>query len=150
MTNNVSKMYYSLEWAPRPIAEKGAQAFEKLEPCIKPYTRGETVDYGAILGVALLDPRICSLRNLSIKPRRSAPRPEAASRHKSPIGATDMKDPAKKPPSATRAAVEEKLDEEIEESFPASDPPANTPTSAGGPQRPQAKKATKGKPGRRG
>ena len=61
-----------------------------------------------------------------------------------------MKDPAKKPPSATRAAVEEKLDEEIEELFPASDPPANTPTSAGGPQRPQAKKATKGKPGPRG
>jgi hypothetical protein len=57
-------MYYPLERAPRPVAEKGAQAFEKLEPCIKPYTRGETVDYGAILGVALPDPRICSLPNL--------------------------------------------------------------------------------------
>jgi hypothetical protein len=66
------------------------------------------------------------------------------------MGATDMKGQAKKPSRAGRAAVEEKLDEEIEESFPASDPPANTPTSAGGPQRPQTKKATKGKPGRRG
>jgi hypothetical protein len=84
VTNNVSKMYYSLEWAPRPIAEKGAQAFEKLEPCIKPYTRGETVDYGAILGVALLDLRICSLPNLSIKPcggaRRGQRRRPATSR----------------------------------------------------------------------
>ena len=57
-----------------------------------------------------------------------------------------MKDPAKKPP---RTAVEDKLDEEIEELFPASDPPANTtPTSAGGPRRPQAKRSAKGKPGR--
>jgi hypothetical protein len=65
------------------------------------------------------------------------------------MGATDMKDQAKKPSRAGRAAVEEKLDEEIEESFPASDPPANTPTSAGGPERPQAKRTAKGKPGRR-
>ena len=59
-----------------------------------------------------------------------------------------MKDPAKKPP---RTAVEDKLDEEIEKSFPASDPPANTtPTSAGGPRRPQAKGSAKRKPGRTG
>ena len=62
-------------------------------------------------------------------------------------GATDMKDPAKKSPPT---AAEEKLDEEIEESFPASDPPANTPTSAGGPERPKAKRTKKGKSGRRG
>jgi hypothetical protein len=62
-----------------------------------------------------------------------------------------MKDPAKKPPRAPRTAAEEKLDEEIEESFPASDPPANTtPTSVGGPNRPPAKRAAKGKPGRPG
>jgi hypothetical protein len=61
-----------------------------------------------------------------------------------------MKDHAKKPPRARRAAVEEKLDEEIEESFPASDPPAITPTTVGGPHRLQAKVAAKRKPGRRG
>ena len=65
-------------------------------------------------------------------------------------GATNMKDPAKKPPREPRAAAEKKLDEEIEESFPASDQPANTPTSAGGPERPRAKRAAKGKAGRRG
>ena len=48
------------------------------------------------------------------------------------------------------SAAEEKLDEEIEESFPASDPPATTPTSAGGPARPQPKGAAKGKPKRSG
>jgi hypothetical protein len=58
-----------------------------------------------------------------------------------------MKDPTKKPPRAPRTEAEEKLDEEIEESFPASDPPAyTTPTSAGGPRRPPAKR----KPGRSG
>jgi len=61
-----------------------------------------------------------------------------------------MKEQAKKPPRGRRAAVEEKLDEEIEESFPASDPPAKTPTSAGGPERPKAKRPAKSGPGRRG
>lgn len=65
-------------------------------------------------------------------------------------GATDMKDQGKKPLRAPRAAAEDKLDEEIEELFPASDPPANTPTCVGSPPRPQAKRATKGKQGRRG
>ena len=59
-----------------------------------------------------------------------------------------MKD-QKKPPHAPRTTAEDKLDEEIEESFPASDPPANTPTSVGGPDRPQAKRPAKGKPARR-
>jgi hypothetical protein len=59
-----------------------------------------------------------------------------------------MKDQAKKPPRAPRTTAEEKLDEEIEESFPASDPPSNTPTSVGGPHRPKAKRAPRGKPGR--
>ncbi len=65
-------------------------------------------------------------------------------------GATNMKDPAKKSSRAPRPAAEDKLDEEIEELFPASDPPANTPTSAGGPERPRRKRSAKPKPGRPG
>jgi hypothetical protein len=62
-----------------------------------------------------------------------------------------MKKPRKSPPPKSRAKSEEKLDEELEESFPASDPPANTtPTSAGGPARPRAKRSAPGKPLQRG
>jgi hypothetical protein len=62
-----------------------------------------------------------------------------------------MKEPRKYPSPKSRTKSEEKLDEELEESFPASDPPANTtPTSAGGPARPHAKRPEPGKPPKRG
>jgi hypothetical protein len=62
-----------------------------------------------------------------------------------------MKEPRKSLPHKSRTKSEEKLDEELEESFPASDPPANTtPTSAGGPARPQTKRPAPGKPLQRG
>jgi hypothetical protein len=61
-----------------------------------------------------------------------------------------MKEPRKSPHTPSKKS-EEKLDEELEESFPASDPPANTtPTSAGGPARPRAKRPAPGKPAQRG
>jgi hypothetical protein len=47
-----------------------------------------------------------------------------------------MKAPSTSQPKKPHESEDEKLDEELEESFPASDPPANTPTSAGGPERP--------------
>lgn len=80
--NNLIKLYYVLEQASRSIAEKGAQAFEKLEPRIKPYTRGETVDYGAIPRGRAARPSLLQPRQpISIKPsRQSAARREAAAR----------------------------------------------------------------------
>jgi hypothetical protein len=73
-------------------------------------------------------------------------RPSPKSLH----GAAGMKEPRKSPPRKSPAKSDEKLDEELEESFPASDPPANTtPTTVGGPARPQAKRPTPGKPPRR-
>ncbi len=65
-------------------------------------------------------------------------------------GAAGMKEPRKSPPRRSPTKSEEKLDEELEESFPASDPPSNTPTSAGGPERSEAKHPKPDKPPRRG
>lgn len=60
--------------------------------------------------------------------------------------AVGMKEP-RKPPPKPRSQSEEKLDEQLEGSFPASDPPAKTtPTWAGGPARPRARRFPPAKP----
>ena len=87
---------------------------------------------------------------IGLAPSKAQKTREAAPPSERPHGAAGMKEPRKPPPQKPPTKAEEKLDEELEESFPASDPPSNTPTSAGGPERSQAKRPAPRKPSQRG